>query len=264
MTTTDTANGYLLRVRAELADLPPAELEAVMDDIAAHLTELAEELPAQELLEVRLGAPRQYADQLRAAAGYPPRPESSDRGTGALLWVALSTVLTPLLLVAWFATDPVSSATVFGWLVLGLAPAALGLLALGKHDPAVVTGTSLWRRHERRIRRYHALLPTGLQRDLVAVGQPFWWVLRGALGGIALYGVLARSTDAGPLLVAATVGALLSVRVGRITQRDRRWLWLVIPLNAVAVLAVAILLIGGSTAWGWDGYSFSGVHRIRY
>jgi hypothetical protein len=56
------------------------------------------------------------------------------------------------------------------------------------------------------------------------------------------------------------VGALVSIALGRLSQRNRYLLWLLIPLNSVAVLAVAILLIGGASAWASDGYNFSGVH----
>lgn len=261
---------YLSRVRAELADLPAIELDEVLDDIAGHLAEVTSELPLPstlELLETRIGPPQQYADHLRSAAGYPPRPDDygpTSRGTAALIWLSLSTILTPLLLIPWFATDFESSRAVFILLAVGLAPATLGLRALRGHSPSVVTGTPLWRRNERRIRRLTAKLPNALRRDLVEVGQPVWWVLRGALGGISLYGVLARTTDVPVLLVAAVVGVLASVWLGRLSQRNRYWLWLLVPLNSLAILAVAILLIGGTSAWGFDGYNFSGVHKIRY
>jgi hypothetical protein len=265
MTTTGTSDSYLSQVRAELADLPAMELDEVMDDITAHLTELRAELPTLVLLEARLGSPQQYADQLRAAAGYPPRPDDdgpTSRGAAAVGWLALSTAITPLLLICWFALDLESTTAGFGWLAAGLAPAALGLLALRGHDPAVVTGTPAWRRNERRVRGLHSALPAGLQRDLVEIGQPVWWVLRGLMGGAALYGVLARTTEVPQLLAAAVVGALVSIWLSRLSQRNRRWLWLLVPLNSVAILAVAILLIGGTSAWGHDGYHFDGVHSI--
>ncbi|HET6297412.1 MAG TPA: hypothetical protein VFG33_28775 [Kribbella sp.] len=266
MTTTETSDSYLSQVRAELADLPAMELDEVMDDITAHLTELRTELPTTELLEERLGSPQQYADQLRAAAGYPARPDGygpTSRGAAAVGWLALSTAITPLLLICWFALDGESTTAVFGWLAVGLAPSAIGLLALHGHDPAIVTSTPVWRRNERRVRRLHSALPAGVQRDLVEVGQPVWWVLRGLIGGVALYGVLARTTDVPQLLAAAVVGALVSIWLNRLSQRNRRWLWLLIPLNSIAILALAILLIGGTSAWGHDGYNFSGVHSIH-
>ena len=265
--TTTAAGLYLRRVRAELADLPAAELDEVIQETATHLTEVSDELSTEATLETRLGSPQQYADQLRSAAGYPPRPNDdgpTSRGTAALVWLALSTVLTPLLLIPWFATDFESSRAVFILLAIGLAPAALGLRALRGHAPSVVTGTPLWRRNEFRIQRLADRLPTAIRRDLMEVGQPVWWVLRGILGGISLYGVLARNTDALPLALAALLGALASICLARLSQRNRHWLWLLVPLNSLAILAVAILLIGGTSAWGFDGYNFSGVHQNRF
>ncbi len=81
-TLTGTIATYLVQVKAELADLPPGELEDVLDDVASHLTEVAAEFeqePTEAQLWERLGTPRQYADELRTAAGYPAsnRPGSS-------------------------------------------------------------------------------------------------------------------------------------------------------------------------------------------
>ena len=69
---------YLAQVRAELSDLPPGELEDVLDDVSGHLTEVAAEFegePTIAALQERLGTPQQYADELRTAAGYPPRTQ---------------------------------------------------------------------------------------------------------------------------------------------------------------------------------------------
>ncbi|MDX6237415.1 MAG: hypothetical protein QOG10_2230, partial [Kribbellaceae bacterium] len=75
-TLTDPVATYLAQIRAELSDLPPGELEDVLDDVTGHLTDVAAELdgePTAAALENRLGTPRQYTDELRTAAGYPPR-----------------------------------------------------------------------------------------------------------------------------------------------------------------------------------------------
>jgi uncharacterized membrane protein len=67
---------YLAQVRAELSDLPPGEFEDALDDVSGHLTEVAAEFesePTIATLQERLGTPQQYADELRTAAGYPPR-----------------------------------------------------------------------------------------------------------------------------------------------------------------------------------------------
>jgi len=88
---------YLAGVRAELSDLPPGELEDVLDDVTGHLTEVAAELggePTATALQGRLGTPRQYADELRTAAGYPPRTPTAEAavfGLAALRWGAAPT-----------------------------------------------------------------------------------------------------------------------------------------------------------------------------
>ena len=77
---------YLAQVRAELSDLPPGELADVLEDVSGHLTEVAAEFeaePTTAALQERLGTPREYADELRTAAGYPPRTQPvADRDAG--------------------------------------------------------------------------------------------------------------------------------------------------------------------------------------
>lgn len=76
MTTTGTssrsreAQTYLDGVGAALADLPEEERADLLDELAAHLDELAAE--GTDALEPRLGSPEEYAAELRASAGLPP------------------------------------------------------------------------------------------------------------------------------------------------------------------------------------------------
>ncbi|MFG3697415.1 HAAS signaling domain-containing protein [Micromonospora sp. NPDC047620] len=58
---------YVARVRAALADLPPAHRDELTEDLPEHLAEVAVE--AGGSLVERLGAPEAYAAELRAAAG---------------------------------------------------------------------------------------------------------------------------------------------------------------------------------------------------
>ncbi|WP_200209394.1 HAAS signaling domain-containing protein [Micromonospora coerulea] len=58
---------YVDRVRAALADLPPAVRDELTEDLPEHLTEVAAE--ADGSLVDRLGEPEAYAAELRAAAG---------------------------------------------------------------------------------------------------------------------------------------------------------------------------------------------------
>ncbi|MEU6206431.1 hypothetical protein ABZ814_22945 [Micromonospora musae] len=60
---------YVARVRAALADLPPALREELTEDLPEHLTEVAAE--GEGALVDRLGTPEAYAAELRDAAGAP-------------------------------------------------------------------------------------------------------------------------------------------------------------------------------------------------
>jgi hypothetical protein len=71
MTGTTHVDTYLDAVRLELADLPAEERTELLEDVEAHLAEVAAEQPGP--LDERLGTPAAYAAELRAAAGLPPR-----------------------------------------------------------------------------------------------------------------------------------------------------------------------------------------------
>jgi hypothetical protein len=49
---------YLARVRSALTDLPPAEVEEILEDVRPHMTEIAVEL-GEELVSVRSGPAHQ-------------------------------------------------------------------------------------------------------------------------------------------------------------------------------------------------------------
>jgi hypothetical protein len=59
--------GYVERVRAALADLPPEVRNELTEDLAEHLAEVAAE--GEGSLVERLGEPEAYAEELRTAAG---------------------------------------------------------------------------------------------------------------------------------------------------------------------------------------------------
>ncbi len=84
-TTTSAAQRYLADVEAELADLPPEERAELLDDLAMHLVAVEEEQDDRPLA-ARLGSSADYAAELRAAAGLPPRAAVSARPTRA--WAA--------------------------------------------------------------------------------------------------------------------------------------------------------------------------------
>jgi hypothetical protein len=63
--------GFVAAVRAELDDLAGSDRDELLDGLPADLTEAAAESASS--LEETLGSPAAYADELRAAAGLPPR-----------------------------------------------------------------------------------------------------------------------------------------------------------------------------------------------
>lgn len=77
----DDAARYADAVRAALADLGDEERAALLDDLEAHLAEVAAESDAP--LTERLGPPDRYAAELRAA--YDPGARREPRGLRALL-----------------------------------------------------------------------------------------------------------------------------------------------------------------------------------
>ncbi|WP_350279593.1 hypothetical protein [Kribbella sp. HUAS MG21] len=258
---------YLAQVRSELSDLPPGELEDVLQDVSGHLTEVAGEFEAEPMLEdlqARLGTPRQYADELRTAAGYPPRTEpvgqdALDAGWKALRWGLIAGTAGPFFVAVAIFSWSREGTPFFGLLGLGIlfVAAFLGVRALGANNPQIVLDTPQGARGAAAIRGWIDQIPPNVRRDLVAIGQPVWWVARGMIGAggfFALFGALSVT------VVAAFAGAAVSIWIGRRTQQDRRWLWYVVPLNVVAAIAVPSFLaaayVGASFGFltNYDGY----------
>jgi len=74
----DEVAAYAAEVRAQFADLSEAEVAELLEDLEDHLSEVAAE-DAGTLRE-RLGAPAEYARELRQAAGLPEPGEGSGSG----------------------------------------------------------------------------------------------------------------------------------------------------------------------------------------
>ncbi|MFI5732658.1 DUF1700 domain-containing protein [Kribbella sp. NPDC051587] len=239
---------YLNQVRAELSDLPPGELADVLEDVSGHLTEVAAEFdsePTITALHERLGTPRQYADELRTAAGYPPRttkpPADQNPAKKSLRWGLIAALVGPFfVMIAVFAGGSGVSAF-FGFVgfVILFGAAYFGVKALRGNDPRIVLDTPQGQRGERAIRDLIEQIPPNLRKELVTIGQPVWWVLRGAVGGGGFFLLFGAGAVA---VVGAIAGAIVSVWVARRTQQDHRWLWYVVPLNVVAAIAVPAFL----------------------
>jgi energy-coupling factor transporter transmembrane protein EcfT len=239
---------YVARMRAELSDLPAAEVGEIMDDAEAHVAEVAAELGEEfsaEALTGRLGTPEVYARELRVAAGYPPRT-AEPAGGGArsaflarfAFWALVAAVL-----------------VAFAFAVEGRG--GVELVVLVGFFAAVATALVFWQR---------ALLPevealpetralgNALRRaeqseagrvllSLRAL-QPAWWVVRALL--IAAAGAVVYGFGPSFLLVTLAFGAL-SLMAGAKSRTDRRWLWISLPATGFA-LGVLLLLLGSLVA----------------
>ncbi|TDD21010.1 hypothetical protein E1218_21565 [Kribbella turkmenica] len=238
---------YLAQVRAELSDLPSGELEDVLEDVSGHLTEVAAEFeaePTTEALQERLGTPREYAAELRTAAGYPPRTQpvaDRDAARKALRWGLVAATAGPFLVaigIFYWSHDETVFFGVLGFAVLFLA-AYLGVRALRDNDPRIVLEDPRGRRGAEAVRGLVDQIPPNVRSELVTIGQPVWWVARGAIGGGGFFALFGAGAVA---VVGAVAGAAVSIWIGRRTQQDRRWLWYVVPLNIVAAVAVPAFL----------------------
>lgn len=87
MTTTIDARSevvaYLDQVRLYLDDLPEGERDDLLEDLEQHLSEVLAE--GEEPLAARLGAPADYAAELRQSAGLPPRHAVDDSKVARLV-----------------------------------------------------------------------------------------------------------------------------------------------------------------------------------
>jgi len=232
------AQSYLDGVRAALADLPAAEVDEILDDVRGHLDEIVAELGADadgtESLTKRLGTPADYAAELRAAAGY-PEPATVAAAVPSP-WPARWALSGMLVGAAGLALGLLSRNPLLVLIgVLAPVPALAIVVKDGKDVPAVAALPV--------VRRFVAARPPAGSAarsvtDFVASLQPAWWLLRALIAGILIGAIVGESLATVVLVV---VGLPVSVWLGYASKRDRRWLWLVVPLNA---LAVALLPIG--------------------
>jgi uncharacterized membrane protein len=111
----DAVEAYINEVRERLADVPEEDRVDLLDDVAAHVREIADEFGAEALHE-RLGTPEEFTTELRASAGYgaptgseeaPPAPSRLRR---SVRWID-STFRTDANRALWRKLEP-------GWFVL--------------------------------------------------------------------------------------------------------------------------------------------------
>jgi HAAS domain-containing protein len=236
------AEEYLGGVRTALADLPAPEVAEILDDVRAHLADLTAELGGEAdvaALTARLGPPSAYAAELRAAAGYPaaePKETGRSRHGLARLAVAAPVAGGLLFLLGAGAGEPT-------FVFVGLLIGALGLPLVirdGPHVPSVAALPEM---------RWLAARPAAgtsarTVADFVASLQPAWWVVR-AIAAAALVVAVFSGGGAPAVLLLALFAVPVSIWVGHRTRRDRRWLWGVVPLNALAALVLLWMLADG-------------------
>jgi uncharacterized membrane protein len=229
---------YLARVRNALDDLPPAELEEILDDVRPHMAEIAAELSpgarVDALIE-QLGTPEAYAAELRAAGEYPPRTESTTLASSKhkaaprlALWVLVACAL--LIGVFALAAARTMDAPFLLAAVVPLVPLLLSAWYIASRGTANVAGLpevkrlrSFLSRDNRMFGYLRSLSPAWpLVCGLVFVGLGLSLFLRRGPSGLVTLLVLTA-------LTAAVVATAARVKV------DRRWLWLHLPVAAVVV-----------------------------
>jgi hypothetical protein len=119
---------YLSAVRARLDDLPAAERDDLLADVEASIRDSASESDAP--VELRLGPPESFADELRGAAGLPPRAETAADALRPGLREQLAAAD------AFFATSPTTSwlrdLAPLWWVLRGIVAVGLFEILYGK------------------------------------------------------------------------------------------------------------------------------------
>ncbi|MFC4853723.1 DUF1700 domain-containing protein [Actinophytocola glycyrrhizae] len=239
-TGTDTEVGsYLDRLRHELADLPAAEVEEIVQDVEPQVSATAGELAATQspaTLADRLGDPAEYARELRAAMGVPAEPTGSRTPEWlprTAFWVLV--VATAAAGVGGYAIGQVMTDAPRPVLVFLLVALAASWLTVGRSRSTAAEMATLpeVRLVAARLAEAERRLPV---RDHLRSLWPGWLIARAALMCLGMMWLLGWFgwQGAGTVLPAVAVAAL-TVVVGRRTGTHRQWLWLSLPLDAWAV-----------------------------
>ncbi|WP_007025810.1 DUF1700 domain-containing protein [Saccharomonospora iraqiensis] len=248
--TRPAVRAYLARVRTALSDLPPDEVDEIVEDVRPHLAEIADGLGADATLAAmtaELGSPEDYAAEVRAAGDYPPPPGPSGDGDRteapvsrlaprtAFWGLALGVPVAALLGLALGLTHEAAPRALFAYLVL--VGAGIGLAALA----ASTRGTDQIRDlPEVRWLAARSGLPARLW-TLLGVLSPLGWWLAAAV--LALLGVLLAADDGWPALPLMIGLAALVLWAGPRSRTDHRKLWATLPVTAF-VTGTAVGLAG--------------------
>lgn len=255
---------YLAGMRAALDDLPPNEVAEIMEDVEAHVAELSTELEEGETLEQRLGSPDQYAQELRQAAGYPPRTERLpvttkkkwlSRPRAAAWGLAAATGIT---LLAGAASLREPAILLLPGVILVLSLALVQDRGAAQRDVMTLPETL-------RIKEWlspQAGSPAERAITYLKTLQPAWWLARAGL--IGLGAVLLAGRDILGFLALAGI-AVVSVFAGPRAKVDRRWLWFSLPASALAVglLVQVIDVTANQLAYNTRSYQPTPVQMVE-
>jgi uncharacterized membrane protein len=242
---------YVARVKAELADLPAAEIEEILEDIEQHLgevaTELGDDVSVDTLVE-RLGTPEQYATELRTAAGYPAgEPAGPPPKQRRILprFALLALVLGVAIAFAGGLAYLNDGDRVLGPVILFLVPlyAAVALIFMGYVKPSAVADLPEYRAFARAGRRAVGALSERTVTYLLSL-RPAWWLIRIVV--LVAGALLALDRKLGGSFVLVLAALLLVAWFGTRARDDKRWRWVVAPANFFTVgLFIALI----ASAW---------------
>jgi uncharacterized membrane protein len=222
--TVDSTETYVAELRQALADLPPAEVDAIIDDIAPQLADTA---AAGEL-----GTPTELAAELRAAAGFPAGRTRRTLATRIALWTLL--IATGTAAYGGFISHQLASNDAqYSMPVIALALVGSWFLVarFGRDVAAVAELPEVRTARELLVGATSPRVLDALR--LVELG----WLL--ARFPLILIGTLLLAVQFGwdtmmPALFAFAV-AVVTTAAGYRSLTDRRWLWLSVPAGAWAI-----------------------------
>ncbi|SFW91507.1 DUF1700 domain-containing protein [Amycolatopsis australiensis] len=238
---------YLARVRTALADLPASEIEEILDDVRPHLAELEAELgegARVEALIERLGTPESYAAELRASGGYPPAAEGATQVLPAktapslvkprIAFWGLLVCAVALALFAFGAAVNLDPGDLLGAvLFLPVFLVSLFFLLSGGTEPVLALPEVGWLR--RTLAKGREQEDSGKALSYLASLKPAWWVVCALV--LVAFGLLLmlRSRSAVLLLPFLLVAGGAAVWAGPRLRRDRRLLWVAVPVSAFVI-----------------------------
>jgi hypothetical protein len=251
-TTSTAAQAYLDRLRRELADLPPGEVEEIVQDLEPQVAALAAELDAEPSLgtvDDHLGDPAAYARELRSAMGLAVDGDTPARTpawvTRTTLWIVAVTTIAAA--AGGFLTGQVMSndPRPVLWLVVFGLFASWFVFGRRRSAAAEIGELPEFRQVRTRLAAAEEWLPVAAY---VTSLRPGWFLAKAALTALGMVWLCHWFGWYPPMIpaVLATGAAVGTLVVSHRSRTDRRYLWLSLPLAGwavgVAVKAAELLL----------------------